>query len=622
MRTAGLRFAASALVALMISGLLPLVVLAAVPDTTSDSATVVEDGSVNVPVLDNDLTDAGPLSVTEVSPPSNGTATISGGGQSIDYEPVPNYHGPDSFTYVATNDDGASLPTIVTITVTSVNDPPVADNEVATVPEDAGPTAIPVLTGDTDADFDQLTIDSASTSSHGTVVVAGNGLSLTYEPDPNSHGPDSFTYVVTDGIATDQGLVTITVTSVNDPPTVVDENTSVGEDAPPTRFFVLDNDSDVDGDTITITSASNPPHGTTVVAPDHLSLTYQPDSGYSGADTFTYVVSDGVGGTSVGTVVVDVSSVNHPPNALNDLTQMVPEGAGPTSLTVLANDSDPDMDTYAIISATPAAHGVVTILPGGVGLTYDPGPLFYGTDTFKYTLRDSGGLTDPATVVVTVVRDTTGPVVTVPVQRFLGQTVGTKTIKARVAWSATDAGSGVKSYQVQVSVNGHTYTTLKLPSLTRNYLDAVFTNGASYRYRVRATDREGNVSAWRYTGTLRPAVFQETTSLVSYVGTWSTYKTTGALGGAVRLASTLGRTATFHYTMSDFGLIVTRSASSGSADIYVDGVLAGTINLRTTKTIYRQLVFQRHFATLASHTVEVRPTGTGRIDIDAFATLH
>jgi len=809
-REVWLRISAAALVALLISGLLPVVTLAAVPDTTADAATVAEDGSVNIPVLDNDSTDAGALSVTAVTNPSDGTATIAGDGLSVDYLPDPNFHGSDSFTYVATNDDGDSLPTTVSITVTSVNDPPVADNDAATVLqdaaatpipvlvgdtdpdgdtltidsavqpangtvvvagnglsltykpdpnfhgidtftylvtdgiltdqgtvtitvtpvnhppvadndsgtvlEDAAATTIPVLAGDTDPDGDVLTIDSASNPPHGTVVVASNGLSLTYKPDPNFHGIDTFTYVVTDGfltdqgtvtitvtsvndppvadndsatvledaaattipvlagdidpdgdtltidsavqpangtvvvapnglsltykpdpnfhgidtfaylvtdgILTDQGTVTITVTSVNDPPTVVDESTSVAEDSPKTTFFVLQNDSDIDGDTVTIFSASNPPNGTAIVASDKLSLTYQPDSGYSGPDSFTYVVTDGVGGFTTGTVTVDVSAMNHPPNAVNDPTQSVKEGAGPTALDVLANDSDIDGDTYVIISATAPAHGVVTILPGGAGLTYDPAPLYHGTDTFIYTLRDTGGLIDTAKVIVTVTKDTTVPVVVAPTQRFLGQTVGTSTIKARIAWSGTDPGSGIKSYQLQVSVNGHTYTTVKLPSLTRTYFDATLTNSATYRYRVRGTDKEGNVGAYRYGPTFKSSVFQETTGLATYVGAWSTYKTTGALGGAVRLTASLGKTVSFNYTVSDIGLVMTKSATSGSFQVYVDGVLAGTINLRATKTTYRQLVFLRHFATLSRHTIELRPTGTGRVDLDAFATLH
>ena len=81
-----------------------------------------------------------------------------------------------------------------------------------------------------------------------------------------------------------------------------------------------------------------------------------------------------------------------------------------------------------------------------------------------------------------------------------------RSIKARIAWSGTDPGSGIKSYQLQVSVNGHTYTTIALASLTRNFYDATLTNKASYRYRVRATDKEGNTGSWRYSATFKSLV--------------------------------------------------------------------------------------------------------------------
>ena len=171
-------------------------------------------------------------------------------------------------------------------------------------------------------------------------------------------------------------------------------------------------------------------------------------------------------------------------------------------------------------------------------------------------------------------------------------------------------------------MNGNTFATLTLPSLTRTYLDQVLTNGASYRYRVRATDKEGNVSAWRYTTTFRPALYQESTSLATYTGAWATYKTTSALGGAVRYASALGRAVSFKYTVYDVALVMTKTASSGSADIYVDGVFVSRINLRASSTTYRQLVFARRFPTLGAHTIEVRPIGSGRVDIDAFAVLR
>ena len=229
----------------------------------------------------------------------------------------------------------------------------------------------------------------------------------------------------------------------------------------------------------------------------------------------------------------------------------MPEGAGATSLAVLANDDDPDGDPLTIIVRTNGAHGTVTITGDGTGLTYDPVSLYHGTDTFSYTISDGQGGTDKATVVVTVTKDATDPVVAVPTERLLGGTVATTSLKTRLAWSASDPGSGIKSYQLQVSVNGRTFATLALPSPTRTYLDQVLSDGVRYRYRVRATDREGNVSAWRYTATFKAARFQESTALATWTGAWANYKTTRALGGAVRYASTLGRAVSFRYTVYD-----------------------------------------------------------------------
>jgi hypothetical protein len=117
-------------------------------------------------------------------------------------------------------------------------------------------------------------------------------------------------------------------------------------------------------------------------------------------------------------------------------------------------------------------------------------------------------------------------------------------------------------------------------------------------------------------------VFQETTSVATYTGAWSTYKTTGALGGAVRYTPTLGKKVAFHSSFYDIALVMTKTASSGSADIYIDDVLSTRISLRASKTTYRQLVYTKHFATLGAHTIEIRPVGNGRVDIDAFAVMR
>jgi hypothetical protein len=153
-------------------------------------------------------------------------------------------------------------------------------------------------------------------------------------------------------------------------------------------------------------------------------------------------------------------------------------------------------------------------------------------------------------------------------------------------------------------------------------VDRALADGVAYRFRVRATDGQDNVSGWQYSPTFRPARFQEGTALATYVGTWGTWKNASHLGGAARYAGTLGKTVTFKATAYDIGLVWARTTTSGSADIYVDGVFAARVNLRATSTLYRHLGFTRHWPTLASHTIQIRLIGTGRVDIDAFVVLR
>jgi hypothetical protein len=608
--------------ALLVGGTLPVAALAAVPSTVDDSATVAEDGTVTIDVLANDLTDAGPVSIASVSGPPHGTASVAGDPEKVDYTPDPDFNGTDVFTYVANNADGDSEPTSVTVTVTPVNDAPVAVDDARTTLEDM-PVTVDAGANDTDIDGDPLTIVGATDGAKGSVVVALDGSALTYGPNLDANGLDSFTYTISDGHGgTSTARVSITISAQNDAPDAVDDNATVPEGDDRRSIFVLDNDTDVEGGALTITTASDPPHGSVVVSSAGSGLTYEPDTGYSGLDAFAYTISDGGGGSDTATVTIDISGINGSPNAVNDLSQSVPEGAGPTLLSVLANDSDPDGDTFTIISTTDPANGAVAITDGGTGLTYDPATRFHGIDTFTYTLRDAGGATDSATVRVTVTKDATPPILVAPVQRLIGQTVGTSTIRTRLGWSATDAGSGIRRYQLQQSVNGRAYVTLALAHPTTVAITRTLSDGTIYRYRVRATDNEGNTSAWRYSPILRPHVFQETTAHATYTGTWSTARSPRALGGAVRFSARLGRTVRFVATAYDLALVVTKTPTSGQADILVDGVVATRMDLRAWSRTFRQLVFTRHFVTRATHSVEVRPVGDGRVDVDAFAVLR
>ncbi len=176
------------------------------PVAVADSATVAEDsGATAVTVLSNDTdVDGGPKSVGSVTQPANGTVAITGGGAGLTYAPDADYcNSPpgttlDTFTYTLNGGSSAT----VSMTVTCVDDPPVAVADSATVAEDAAATAVAVLSNDTDIDGGAKSIASVTQPADGTVAITGGGAGLTYKPDlnycnaPPGTAPDTFTYTL------------------------------------------------------------------------------------------------------------------------------------------------------------------------------------------------------------------------------------------------------------------------------------------------------------------------------------------------------------------------------------------------------------------------------------------
>jgi hypothetical protein len=533
--------------------------------------------------------------------------------------------------------------------VAAAASPVVVDDGYAIL-EDAGPAVLDVRSNDSDDDFDSLMITAVTQPADGTTST--DGLNVTYTPAADFNGIESFDYTIDDGnLGTATATVTVTVTSVNDAPSGTNTTISTPEDTPYTFAaadfgFTDPNDTPSDAlQNVVITTlpgvGSLSDGGTPVSASQQIpvadieaaKLVFAPgrDANGAGYASLTFQVRDD-GGTAVGgvnldssanTITIDVSPVNDKPNAVNDASLTVPESAGARSLPVLANDTDVDGGTTLKISkVTQGGHGSVAITGGGTGLTYNPNQLYYGTDIFTYTVSD-GLLTDSATVLMTVVKDTVKPAVTAPVEAFYGQIVGSSTMKARIAWSGTDTGgTGIAKYALQVSTNGGSYATVTLASATSLSTTRTLTDGRSYRIRIRATDKQGNVSAYVYGPTFKPGRAQNTSSSVHYTGTWVTSSNGSALGGSHRYATSAAARVTFSTTTRDIAWVATRTSTSGSAQVWIDGVLAATVNLHALATTYRQLVFARHFTTLGSHTIELRPAGGGRVYLDAFLVYY
>ncbi len=191
----------------------------------------------------------------------------------------------------------------MTITVTAVNDAPVAANDAYSTAEDT-PLAITtpgVLANDTDVDGGNLTAALAQGPANGAVNFGSNG-GFVYTPNANFNGTDSFTYVANDGTAVSNlATVTINVTAVNDAPVAKDDSASTAYQTPVT-IAVLANDTDVDSATLAAVLASPPANGSATCG---ATCTYTPNTGFSGTDSFTYRASDGSLLSNVATVTVD-----------------------------------------------------------------------------------------------------------------------------------------------------------------------------------------------------------------------------------------------------------------------------------------------------------------------------
>jgi hypothetical protein len=221
-------------------------------------------------------------------------------------------------------------------------------------------------------------------------------------------------------------------------------------------------------------------------------------------------------------------------------------------------------------------------------------------------------------------RDTTRPNTTTPGVRIAGDSalVGTPTV---ISWTGSDVGWGIDRYALQRSVDGLAWTNVALPSGKSTSVAQSLAPGHSYRYRVRAVDKAGNVGYWDYGATFRTAAYQETSTSIHYSGTWVADAEPGSLGGSVRHTSTTGASATLTFTGRDVAWVATKGRGHGKATVYVDGVLVATVDLYAASASDRRLIFARHWSTVGTHTIRIVGLATPArpmIDVDAFLTLR
>ncbi len=345
------------------------------------------------------------VKATLVNTAQGGQVILSTNG-SFTYTAPKGFSGTDWFDYTLVDGEFGFDTGRVTFNVTdseSGNDRPVAKDDVFTGPEDQQITGNLLFDNgngpDTDPNGDTLTVNNQTiyTAHGGLVSISANG-DFIYTPPTDYSGPDSFTYTVKDihGAST-AATVTLNLEAENDAP-IANADSYSGVHGKPISGNVLSNDIDKDNDALSVAAATIETAGggqVTLLADG--TFTYTPLGTYAGADSFTYTVSDGHGGSSTATVHLNV--YNTSPIAQTDWFT-APFGKG-ISGNALRNDSDADGDPLHAKAATLiTAQGGTVVLRADGAFTYIPGEAFFGTDSFQYTVKDGFGGTATATALI------------------------------------------------------------------------------------------------------------------------------------------------------------------------------------------------------------------------------
>jgi len=394
-----------------------------------------------------------------VTQPAHGT--LSGTAPDLTYTPALNYNGEDSFTFKANDSTVDSNIATVSITIATVNDAPVAKNVTAETEED---TSVEIELVASDVDGDELTFAVVTQPAHGT--LSGTAPALTYAPEANFNGTDSFTFKANDGtVDSNEATVSITVAAVNDAPVANNMNVITAEDT--AKAITLDV-SDIDGDTLTATIVAQPQHGTVDLI--GLIATYTPAADYYGLDSFTYKVNDGTVDSNIATVTVTVTAVNDAPVA-EDVSAETNEDT-PVEIELVASDVEGDELSAEIVDEP--AHGDVTI--EGLIATYTPEPDFNGTDSFTYKVFDGALYSNESSATITIT-----PVNDAPLANTMDVTTAEDTAK-EITLDASDVDEDILTATI---IAGPSHGTAVVDGIVVTYTPAVNYNGSdSFVYRV------------------------------------------------------------------------------------------------------------------------------------------
>lgn len=375
------------------------------PTAVADTSTLAEASNVTINVASNDTDSDGTIDLTSIvitQQPAHGTLVVNTNGTVTYTHDGSETPSSDTFKYTIKDNVGVtSNEATVTITITAVNDAPVANTDPATVAE-GGLVIINVAGNDTDADGTIVlsTITVTQEPTHGTFVINADGT-VTYTHDGSNTTSDTFKYTIKDNLGkiSNEGTVNITITPVNDAPVAVSDAATLSQGGIK-KINLISNDSDSDGtlDLGSIEIVLAPTHGSLVKNGDG-TVTYTHDGSNTLSDSASYTIKDNNGDVS-NTVTIDITLVTGDvaPVANSDIASLPVGGSLIIDLKDNDTDSDGTIDPATIVITTAPANGTLTIHDNGtVTYTHDGSATI--SDTFSYTIRDNLGLTSNITTV-------------------------------------------------------------------------------------------------------------------------------------------------------------------------------------------------------------------------------
>jgi Cadherin domain/Bacterial Ig domain/RTX calcium-binding nonapeptide repeat (4 copies) len=397
------------------------------PVAVDDAAAATEDVELQLPVSGagspaaNDTDpDSDPLTVSAVSGATGGTASIVSG--TIRFQPAANLCGAAGFDYTVSDGRGGTDVGRVTVTVACTPDDPILGDDTATVAEDAVATTIDVLANDSDPDGDPVTIDTVSVATNGTVVITNLGADLTYEPDADFCGSDSFTYTVVGGVT---ATVDVTVTCVNDAPVVTPATVALAENSANGTAVHTVAFTDVEaGQAHSFAITAGNTGGAFAIDPTSGAITVANSAALDFETTPSFaltveVTDDGTPPqTGAATITVNLTDTGEPP-VVDPATFTVAENAAAGTDVGTVTFTDPDAGqshTFAITAGN--TGGAFAINPTTGAITVAQPPNFEATPSYSLTVEvtDDGtpALSGSATITVNVTDVNESPSITAP----------------------------------------------------------------------------------------------------------------------------------------------------------------------------------------------------------------